>query len=118
MNTSRRLYVYVDVDDTLLRSAGTKRMPIPTVVSHVKELASTGAELYCWSTVGAEYARLAARELGVESCFVAFLPKPNILIDDQEVAVWKRLKVIHPLNVSGQTVEIYLSMLDGSPEQK
>ena len=56
MSSKRRLVVYVDVDDTLVRSAGTKRMPIPSVVAHVKELAKADAELYCWSTAGAEYA--------------------------------------------------------------
>jgi len=113
MNThNRRLCVYVDVDDTLVRSAGTKRLPIPAVVSHVKELANSGAELYCWSTVGAEYARLTARELGIESVFSAFLPKPNILIDDQDVAAWKLLRVVHPLSISGQTLQSYLSSLE------
>jgi hypothetical protein len=28
-SSQRRLVIYVDVDDTLVRSAGTKRMPIP-----------------------------------------------------------------------------------------
>ena len=77
MKANIPLVVYVDVDDTLVRSAGTKRMPIPSVVAHVKQLAAQGGvELYCWSTAGAEYARATARELGVENCFVAFLPKP------------------------------------------
>jgi len=109
---SRRLCVYVDVDDTLVRSVGTKRVPLPAVVSHVKELARDGAELYCWSTVGAEYARLTARELGIESCFAAFLPKPNLVIDDQAVEEWKRLRVWHPLSISDETVESYLSLLE------
>ena len=86
MSSKRRLVVYVDVDDTLVRSAGTKRMPIPSIVAHVKELAKADAELYCWSTAGAEYARSTARELGIEALFVAFLPKPNVLIDDQDIA--------------------------------
>ena len=94
MNSKRRLVVYVDVDDTLVRSAGTKRMPIPSVVAHVKELAKADAELYCWSTVGAEYARSTARELGIGALFVAFLPKPNVLIDDQDIGTWKRFTVV------------------------
>ena len=112
MNIQRHLCVYVDVDDTLIRSVGTKRMPLPAVVSHVKDLARAGAELYCWSAVGAEYARATARDLGIESCFTAFLPKPNILIDDQEVRTWRRFKVVHPLSIADQTVEKYLSMLE------
>ncbi len=111
MNSKRHLVVYVDVDDTLVRSAGTKRMPIPSIVAHVKELAKADAKLYCWSTAGAEYARSTARELGIEALFLAFLPKPNVLIDDQDIGAWKRFTVVHPLGVP-DTVEAYLAMLE------
>ena len=40
MNPDRPLVVYVDVDDTLVRSVGTKSVPIPGVVEQVKKLAS------------------------------------------------------------------------------
>jgi predicted HAD superfamily phosphohydrolase YqeG len=88
--------VYVDVDDTLVRSIGTKRIPLPHVVAHVRELKSQGAALYCWSTGGAEYARQSAEELGIASCFVGFLPKPQLLIDDQEPSQWRDLEYLHP----------------------
>jgi hypothetical protein len=112
MTLKRPLVVYVDVDDTLVRSAGTKRIPMPKVVAHVKKLAESGAELYCWSTGGSAYARSTAKELGIESCFVAFLPKPNILIDDQEIGVWQRFTFVHPLGIEERTVEAYLELLD------
>jgi hypothetical protein len=113
MKANIPLVVYVDVDDTLVRSAGTKRMPIPSVVAHVKQLAAQGGvELYCWSTAGAEYARATARELGIEKCFVAFLPKPNVLVDDQEIGVWRRFVVVHPLAIAEQGVEEYRKMID------
>lgn len=107
------LVVFVDVDDTLVRSAGSKRMPIPSVVSHVKELANANAQLYCWSTAGAEYARATAKELGIEGCFTAFLPKPNIVVDDQDLDEWKCFKVVHPLAAGDKTVEQYWTLLDG-----
>ena len=72
--------VFVDVDDTLARSAGSKRIPIAAVVDRVRALKQAGATLYCWSTGGAEYARDSAREVGLEDCFVSFLPKPTIMI--------------------------------------
>ena len=107
------LVIYVDVDDTLVRSAGTKRMPIPSVVLHVKQLAAQGGvELYCWSTAGAGYARATAKELGIEELFVAFLPKPNVLIDDQEISVWKRFVEVHPLAIAAQGVEEYRKAID------
>ncbi len=43
------LVVYVDVDDTLIRTVGSKRIPVSHVTEHVRMLAKAGAELYCWS---------------------------------------------------------------------
>jgi predicted HAD superfamily phosphohydrolase YqeG len=108
------LVVYIDVDDTLVRSAGTKTMPIPSVIEHVKQLANSGAELYCWSSVGAEYARTTARNLGIESCFVAFLPKPHIVIDDQAVTDWKHFATVHSLNVA-KSVDEYKALVEDPP---
>ena len=92
--------VFVDVDDTLVRSAGTKRIPIPSVVKHVRALKQAGAILYLWSSGGAEYARNSAVELGISECFEAFLPKPHVIIDDQPVHEWRDLKHLYPLQVS------------------
>ncbi len=49
--------IYVDVDDTFVRSHGTKRIPIPIVIEHIKSLKAQGANLYCWSSGGSEYAK-------------------------------------------------------------
>ena len=89
--------VYVDVDDTLIRSVGTKRIPMPGVVAEVRRLKELGAVLYLWSSGGAEYARASARELGIEDCFVAFLPKPDVVIDDQPVAEWRTTRHVYPM---------------------
>ena len=48
-----KLVAFVDVDDTLVRSVGSKRIPIPHVVQRVRELHSSVAQLTCWSTGGA-----------------------------------------------------------------
>lgn len=92
--------VFVDVDETLVRSAGSKRIPIPSVIKHVRALKQTGAILYLWSSGGAEYARNSAAELGLSECFVGFLPKPHVIIDDQPVHEWRDLKHLYPLQVS------------------
>ena len=88
--------VYVDVDDTLVRSVGSKRIPMPSVVANVRKLHSEGVILYLWSSGGAEYARNSALELGIVECFVAFLPKPNVYIDDQAVEDWRTCWHIYP----------------------
>lgn len=93
------LVAYVDVDDTLVRSVGTKRIPIPSSVRWVRERAAEGAALYCWSSGGGEYARRSAEELGIAECFRAFLPKPHTLLDDQPLTAWRDLTVLHPLEL-------------------
>ena len=87
--------IYVDVDDTLVRSFGSKRIPMTAMIERVRELHRRGAHLYCWSTGGAAYAREMATELGLEACFLAFLPKPHLLIDDMSLKDW-RLTEVHP----------------------
>ncbi len=87
-----KIIAFVDVDDTLVRTVGSKRIPMPRMIERVRELHQGGATLYLWSSGGAEYAKEAAQELGLSSCFVGFLPKPNLMIDDQEVSEWRYLK--------------------------
>lgn len=107
MNTTRPFYVYIDVDDTLIRSVGTKRIPMPSAIAHVRELHAQGAILYCWSSGGAEYARQSAGEVGLRECFIGFLPKPHLLLDDQNITEWRDLKWVHPMSCDGKTLEEY-----------
>ena len=76
MTNTVPLIVYVDVDETLICNYGTSRIPMPSVIEHVRELYRQGAQLYCWSSGGGEYARQSAEEAGLADCFTAFLPKP------------------------------------------
>jgi predicted HAD superfamily phosphohydrolase YqeG len=89
--------IYVDVDDTLVRSYGTKRIPMPQVIARVRELKAAGATLYLWSTGGAAYCESTARELGITACFDGFLPKPHVYIDDQPVAEWRDCSHRYPM---------------------
>lgn len=106
------LIVYVDIDDTLVRSFGSKRMPMVAVVEHVKSLRAAGVTLYCWSSGGGEYARSSARELGIEELFAAFLPKPHVLLDDQAPSEWSRLHHVHPAEAPERSAEDYMRALD------
>ena len=87
--------IYLDVDDTLVRAAGAPRPPPEAMVERVRELARRGGELYLWSAAGAEHARATARQLGIEECFRAFLPKPQVIIDAQALEDWN-VSEIHP----------------------
>jgi hydroxymethylpyrimidine pyrophosphatase-like HAD family hydrolase len=88
--------VYFDVDETLVRSVGTKRFPIPAVLERVHSLHASGVTLYLWSSGGAAYARTTAEELGIADCFVGFLAKPTHIVDDQHITEWRDLKHLHP----------------------
>ena len=101
------LVVFVDVDDTMVRTIGARRIPIVNVVNHVRQLTESGATLYCWSTGGAEYARSVASELGLAHCFSGFLPKPHVIVDDQSVEQWRYCKEIHPLNITVEDLSEY-----------
>ncbi|WP_027482566.1 DUF705 domain-containing protein [Deinococcus pimensis] len=109
--TPAPLVVYVDVDETLIRNYGKSRIPIPTVIKQVRRLFEQGAELYCWSSGGAQYARQSAVECGLEECFVAFLPKPQVLIDDQHMTAWRRMTHVHPMECDSQDVSHYRDTL-------
>ena len=89
------IYVDVDVDDTFVRSASHSRVPMPEVIEAIRRLHRDGATLYCWSSGGGDYARQSAEEFGVAECFVAFLPKPDIMLDDVAVTNWRRLRHVH-----------------------
>ena len=91
--------VFIDIDDTLVRSAGAKRIPIPAVISHVRKLKEAGAILYLWSSGGAEYCKSTAGELGIADCFEGFLPKPTTYIDDQPVQEWKYCRHLYPSQI-------------------
>jgi hypothetical protein len=116
MPEPRELVAYVDVDDTLVRSFGSKRIPMTEMVRHVRDLSREGVVLYAWSSGGADYARQSARELGIEDCFKAFLPKPNVIIDDQAPAEWRRLIHVHPGAASSTTLREYTAAVYGDAE--
>lgn len=101
------LIVYVDVDDTLVRSVGSKVIPISAVIEHVRSLKQDGAVLYCWSSGGAVYAEEIALRLNLKDCFTGFLPKPHVLLDDQAVSDWRRLLQIHPTQCGTNTAAAY-----------
>ena len=100
---SKESVVFVDVDDTLIRSFGTKQIPIPNVVRYVREMFDAGHLLYCWSRGGANYSREVAVKLGIADCFVCFLPKPDIVLDDRLHELLNHCEFIHPNNAAPKT---------------
>lgn len=101
--------IYVDVDDTLVRSVGSKRIPMSAIVALVRSLKGR-ATLFLWSRGGAAYAREAATELGIADCFEAFLPKPRLLLDDASPRQWEMIE-LHPAQCLGMTADDVLAHL-------
>ena len=55
--------IFIDVDDTLVRSVGSKRIPCTSVIQKVRNLHAQGVVLYLWSMGGAKYAKRLAAEI-------------------------------------------------------
>ncbi len=110
-NSPPQFNIYVDVDDTLVRSYGSKRIPIPATIEHIRQLHQQGAILYCWSSGGAEYAKNSAEELGILDIFEAFLPKPQMLLDDRELNDWRGIIQIHPMSCHSKSLDDYRDLL-------
>jgi phosphoglycolate phosphatase-like HAD superfamily hydrolase len=109
------LFVYVDVDDTLVKKGPNgKEEPIPKVVEHVCELHRRGALLYCWSTGGEDHARAAAQKLGIENCFTGFLHKPQIFIDDERAEEWPHFLHVSPEKLG--SMEEYRAKVEAEEE--
>jgi len=105
------LNFFIDVDDTLVRTYGNKRIPMPATIAHLKHLRDEGALLYCWSSGGARYAENTAIELGIQELFVGFLPKPQVIIDDVNIAHWKNCIQVHPNTCASKSLQDYQTQL-------
>ncbi len=97
-NPRKETVIFVDVDDTLIRSCGPKQIPIPNAIDYVREMFNAGNVLYCWSRGGAQYSRDIATKLGIADCFVCFLPKPDVVLDDRLEDLLNHCEFIHPMN--------------------
>lgn len=98
-NSLRASIVFVDVDDTLVRSFGTRQIPILNAIRYVRAMFDAGNTLYLWSRGGADYSKEIAIKLKIEDCFVGFLPKPEIVLDDRLVNLLDHCEFLHPSNV-------------------
>lgn len=94
------LDIFAGVRNTLIKTVGSTRTPMPAGADHVRRMHEAGHALYCWSRGGKEYARDVAEWLEIADCFVDFLPKPDVCLDDQGVKLFDYCQVILPANAS------------------
>ena len=88
MPKMRNVNVFVDVDLTLVDHAGVL---LPGAVDAIKTLHRGGCHLFLWSTGGAAYCRQIAERASIAELFEAFLPKPDIYIDDMPSTIFNGL---------------------------
>lgn len=99
------LVLFIDIDDTLVRSFGSKRISMTPVIDRIRNLHAEGAVLYAWSSGGAEYVASTLADLGLTDCFVAWLPKPQVFVDDVRVEAWRTAIQLHPNEVQACSVD-------------
>jgi hypothetical protein len=75
----KNVNIFVDVDLTLVDELGALRPGAPEALRRLK---GRGCRLFLWTSGGSEYARTVAATYGLTDLFDAFLPKPDIVIDD------------------------------------
>ena len=88
MPRMKNVHVYVDVDLTLIDELGRL---LPDAVEGLLTLREAGCTLFLWSTCGADYCREVAGKYEITPLFEAFLPKPDIYIDDMPSTVFRGL---------------------------
>lgn len=111
--SKRTLVIYVDVDDTLIRTLGTKRVPIPTAISHVRALHTQGAVLYL-SAVAVNNMLGECARYGYRGMLRRILAKTsNSKFDDQQVSEWRYCRTVHPSNCGETSMEDYVTQLYG-----
>ena len=90
------IFIYVDVDNTLVRTVRGTELPIPKVVRHIKKLHHEGALLYCSVTVARTM--LAKPHNVWESMRVSlvFSESPKFSSTMNELEEWPCVVDVHP----------------------
>lgn len=83
-NTTTKVTVAFDVDDTLIRQDKDGRdIPRYDVIQLFSLLEMYGCEMYIWSGGGINYAKVWAEKLGLKAKIVEkFSFEPDIIVDD------------------------------------
>lgn len=75
------------------------------VNERIRALHAESALLCARSSGGADYARSTADELDLADCFVAYLPKPDVFVDDVRVEAWRNTVQLHPNEVAHRSLD-------------
>jgi phosphoserine phosphatase len=84
----RNVNIYVDVDLTLIDEKGAL---LPNTVEAMQALYDAGCHLFLWSSGSGNYCREVAERAQIASLFEAFLPKPDIFVDDMPGTIFNGL---------------------------
>jgi hypothetical protein len=84
----KNVNIFVDVDLTLVDA---RQVIAPGAIDAMQHLYDAGCHLFLWSTGGGGYCRQIAERYGIADLFEAFLPKPDIYIDDMPATIFNAL---------------------------
>ena len=101
MPRMKNVNVFVDVDLTLVDERGSM---LPLAAEALQVLHDAGCHLFLWSTGGSDYCRTVAERCRVDHLFLAFLPKPDIYIDDMPSTIFNSL--LFDVRDAGSWVEL------------
>jgi hypothetical protein len=87
------------------KSLASRIFPPPGPIGALTVRASLKAN--CFTDDGSRSAKP-----GIEHCFAGFLPKPHVVMGDQEPDDWKRFAVVHPINASGKSGDDYRKLFE------
>jgi hypothetical protein len=93
---NRKSIIYIDVDDTLIRTFGTKQIPIPRSADYFRRMHMSytdGVELE--QTI---LETLRQSSVSISDLSASFLPKPDIVLDDRLEILLEHCEFIHPNN--------------------
>jgi hypothetical protein len=88
MPKMKNVNIFVDVDLTLVDAQQLIR---PCAAEAMQHLYDAGCHLFLWSTGGGAYCRQIAERYALAHLFEAFLPKPDIYIDDMPATIFNGL---------------------------
>lgn len=88
MTKMKNVNVFVDIDLTLVDAQQVIR---PGATAAMQVLFDAGCHLFLWSTGGGAYCRQIAERYEIAHLFEAFLPKPDIYIDDMPATIFNGL---------------------------
>ena len=71
--------IFIDIDDTLVRTYGLKRIPIPKTIQAIFRFHKEGSEIYLWSNGGSDYCKKNSKRIRNRQMHYRIFTKANFI---------------------------------------